>query len=51
MRTVRGAAEGALVPPGLWAYRMDRARELVGGVLGDGGSLFEWLNATLDTGL
>ncbi len=57
MRTVRGAAGGVSaapappVPVGLWAYRMDRARELIGGVLGDGGSLFEWLNATLDTGI
>ena len=52
LRTVRVAAEGGLpVPPGLWAYRMDRTRELVGGVLGDGGSLFEWLSSTLDTGI
>ena len=52
LRTVRGAAGGAPpVPAGLWAYRLDRTRELVGGVLGDGGSLFEWLNAALDTGI
>ena len=57
LRTVREATGGTPplpappVPPGLWAYRMDRTRELVGGVLGDGGSLFEWLNATLDTGI
>jgi gluconokinase len=38
------------VPAGLWAYRMDSARELVGGVLGDGGSLFEWLLSSLHTG-
>jgi gluconokinase len=38
------------VPAGLWAYRMDGARELIGGVLGDGGSLFEWLISSLQTG-
>jgi len=38
------------IPAGLWAYRMDQARELVGGVLGDGGSLFEWLSTSLHTG-
>jgi gluconokinase len=38
------------VPPGLWCYRMDRCRSLVGGALNEGGSLFGWMNATLDLG-
>jgi len=50
MRAVRPAGD-AHVPDGLWAYRMDRTRELVGGVLGDGGNLFEWMSTTLDLGL
>jgi len=35
MRAVRPAGS-APVPQGLWAYRLDRGREMVGGVLGDG---------------
>jgi gluconokinase len=50
MRAVRPAGD-APVPPGLWAYRMDRTRELVGGVLGDGGNLFEWMRGSLGLGL
>ena len=50
MRAVRPAGD-AHIPEGLWAYRMDRTRELVGGVLGDGGNLFEWMSTTLDLGL
>jgi gluconokinase len=30
---------------------MDRTRELVGGVLGDGGNLFEWMRGSLGLGL
>jgi gluconokinase len=51
MRAVRPAAGYSRVPQGLWAYRMDRARELVGGVLGDGGNLREWLCERLVLGL
>ena len=52
LRTVRDAGETASshVPPGLWAYRLDRSRELVGGVLGDGGNLYEWMGRTLAVG-
>jgi gluconokinase len=49
VRMVR-TADGAGVPPGLWVYRLDRSRELVGGVLGDGGNLFHWMGETLDLG-
>jgi gluconokinase len=50
MRAVRPAGHSFL-PSGLWAYRMDRTRELVGGVLGDGGNLFEWMSGRLARGL
>jgi gluconokinase len=39
------------IPAGLWCYRMNRKWEQVGGVLGDGGNLFEWLRGTLNVGL
>jgi gluconokinase len=29
------------VPPGLWSYRIDRTRVIVGGALSDGGNLYE----------
>ncbi len=38
------------VPWGLWAYRIDRIRQMMGGVLGDGGNLHEWLGGTLALG-
>jgi gluconokinase len=50
MRAVRPAGS-APVPQGLWAYRLDRGREMVGGVLGDGGNLFEWMSGAVSPGL
>ena len=38
------------VPPGLWGYLLDRTRLLLGGVLGDGGNLAEWMSGTLALG-
>ncbi|CAM9451479.1 unnamed protein product, partial [Hapterophycus canaliculatus] len=35
------------VPKGLWCYRVDRHRAVLGGALTDGGSVFEWLRRTL----
>jgi gluconokinase len=35
------------VPWGLWTYRVDEQRVVVGGALNDGGSLFNWLRTTL----
>jgi len=35
------------VPWGTWCYRVDERRTVVGGALNDGGSLLEWLRATL----
>jgi gluconokinase len=41
------AAEEAEIPPGLWCYRADGRRFLMGGALSDGGNLIAWLRATL----
>jgi len=35
------------LPPGLWCYRMDENRVIVGGALSDGGGLYQWLKKTL----
>ncbi len=31
------------IPPGLWCYRIDRERVIIGGALSDGGGLYRWL--------
>jgi gluconokinase len=36
------------VPPGLWCYRIDRRRSLLGGAMTEGGSLFAWIKQTLN---
>lgn len=35
------------VPDGLWCYRLDRERVVVGGALSNGGNLYAWLTRTL----
>ena len=35
------------IPSGLWCYRIDRKRILIGGALSDGGGLYRWLKDTL----
>lgn len=35
------------IPEGLWCYRIDRKRIIVGGALSDGGNLFQWLKNNL----
>src|SRR5918912_360435 len=37
----------APVVPGLWWYRVDRRRPLLGGALSEGGNLVAWMRATL----
>ena len=49
LRAIRPAGD-AHVPAGLWCYRMDRRWEQIGGVLGDGGNLFEWMRGALNVG-
>jgi len=36
------------IPEGLWCYRVDRSRALLGGALSDGGGLLDWLRANLN---
>jgi gluconokinase len=46
---MRVAYEGeppAKIPNGLWCYRIDRRRILIGGALSDGGGLYRWLKDT-----
>jgi gluconokinase len=35
------------IPSGLWCYRVDRARAVIGGAIANGGDLYEWLTRTL----
>ena len=37
----------AAVPPGLWCYRVDRDRSLLGGAVNDVGRVVSWLSQTL----
>lgn len=39
-----------LVPEGLWCYRVDRRRSLLGGALSEGGNLLAWLRDQLQLG-
>jgi gluconokinase len=43
-------AERADIRPGLWCYRADGNRYVVGGALSDGGSFFSWANRSLKLG-
>ncbi len=38
------------VPDGLWCYRVDRQRSLLGGATSEGGNLFAWMTKTLQLG-
>ena len=35
------------IPTGLWCYRVDRERVILGGALSDGGGLYRWLSKNL----
>jgi gluconokinase len=39
-----------IIPPGLWAYRLDRDRAVLGGALSNGGNLLRWVWGTTGTG-
>jgi gluconokinase len=41
------AANDFVVPSGLWSYRIDRRRRILGGALSNGGNLFAWMKETL----
>lgn len=36
------------IPGGLWCYRIDRKRVIIGGALSDGGGLYRWLKDNLN---
>jgi gluconokinase len=38
------------IPSGLWCYRIDRERVIIGGALSDGGGLYRWLQDNLRLG-
>jgi gluconokinase len=46
LRVLTTDASGA-PPPGLWRYRLDRRRVLVGGALNEGGNVVAWCRQTL----
>jgi gluconokinase len=47
MRIVMAAASLAQVPQGLWFYRVDAERGLLGGATTEGGNLYAWFGETL----
>ncbi|HEY0320864.1 MAG TPA: gluconokinase [Pyrinomonadaceae bacterium] len=47
MRVLFEGAPPARLPQGLWCYRADRRRVVVGGALSDGGGLWAWMNEAL----
>lgn len=48
MRVVYAGGPPAELAPGLWCYRANRERVVVGGALSDGGGVVQWLSETLD---
>ncbi|MEW6736540.1 MAG: gluconokinase [Acidobacteriota bacterium] len=41
------ARENFVIPSGLWCYRIDRRRIVMGGALANGGNLFAWMRDSL----
>jgi gluconokinase len=48
MRVVFAGGPPAELAPGLWCYRANRERVVVGGALSDGGGVMQWLYETLN---
>lgn len=46
MRVALAGEPPKKIPSGLWCYRIDRKRILIGGALSDGGGLYRWLKDT-----
>jgi gluconokinase len=47
LRIVRAGTSAQALPSSLWCYRVDAARELIGGATTEGGNVFSWLRDTL----
>lgn len=47
MRVAYKGAPPEKIPPGLWCYRIDHSRVIMGGALSDGGGLYRWLKDNL----
>lgn len=47
MRVAYRGTPPAKIPDGLWCYRIDRDRIVIGGALSDGGGLYDWLKTNL----
>jgi gluconokinase len=47
MRVLFEGEPPRVLPRGLWCYRADRERVVIGGALSDGGGLWAWMNETL----
>lgn len=50
MRVVLDPSTIKNIPQGLWCYRVDRNRSLLGGATTEGGNLFSWMRQTLQLG-
>src|SRR5262249_53572688 len=46
-RVVLSPSGHLTIPAGVWCYRLDAHRAVLGGALNDGGSLFDWLRTSL----
>jgi gluconokinase len=46
MRVIHEGEPPNEIPLGLWCYRLDRTRIIIGGALSDGGGLYNWLKNT-----
>lgn len=47
MRVIYEGEPPKEIPAGLWCYRLDKKRVVIGGALSDGGGLYRWLKDTL----
>lgn len=47
MRVAYAGEPPKKIPDGLWCYRIDRKRIIIGGALSDGGNLYAWLRKNL----
>ena len=50
MRVVYKGEPPRAIPPGLWCYRIDRRRVIIGGAISDGGGLYQWMTENLRFG-